>query len=66
MTTKVLVMLDAHGRMRGKSHAPECAHAQTWGVQGHGQGYGPRPYKLVEATSVPDTIGRCRFCGGGR
>lgn len=65
-TAKVLVMVDRQGRMWGKTHAPECAHAQTWATQGHGHGYGPRPYQLVDASSVPPHVGRCSFCGGGR
>jgi hypothetical protein len=59
-------MVDADGKMRGKSHAQDCKHAQTWAAQGHGQGYGPRPYKLIAASAVPGWIGRCSFCGGGR
>jgi hypothetical protein len=59
-------MVDERGRMCSKTHAPDCAHAQTWAEQGHGNGYGPRPYELVEASSAPDRIGRCSFCGGGR
>jgi hypothetical protein len=66
MPSKVLVMVDENGRFRGKTHALDCSHAQTWAAQGHGDGYGPRPYQLVAAYVVPEHVGRCSFCGGGR
>jgi hypothetical protein len=43
-----------------KSHAPEC----KW-VLGVTEGK-PSTYKLVPAHSIPVSVGRCRWCGGGR
>ena len=45
---------------RAKSHAPDC----KW-VAGVTDGR-PHTYKLVPANSIPASVGRCRWCGGGR
>ena len=43
-----------------KSHAPDC----RW-VAGVTEGK-PSTYELVPASSIPASVGRCRWCGGGR
>jgi hypothetical protein len=55
----VLVLLDARGRPRGKTHALDCHMAPTF----H---WAKGRYETVRARDIPDWVPPCGFCGGGR
>ena len=43
------------GRLRGKSHDPDCKWVEGVHLE----------YVRVDADSLPARIGRCSWCGGG-
>jgi hypothetical protein len=61
-TPKVWVLWDwddKNDRPRGKTHALDCHMIDTF----H---WAKGDYRKVDVTDIPDYVGRCGFCGGGR
>jgi hypothetical protein len=59
-TRKVWVLWDdENDRRRGKTHALDCHIIDSF----H---WAKGAYRKVDVTDIPDHVGRCGFCGGGR
>lgn len=56
---KVWTLMNDDGSYRGKTHAYDCYMFRSFTWQ-------KSEYVQVDAKDIPDNVGRCGFCGGGR